>query len=88
MLTIFTSLFNFTGKKQNVSHSFKELAEDKKDLVNAQKALAELQLEHQQLLIKLAQDKLKFEEKKNKMELEFLKEKYELELDLLKNKKQ
>ncbi|XP_045496400.1 myb/SANT-like DNA-binding domain-containing protein 3 [Colias croceus] len=72
------------GKKQNVSHSFKELAEDKKDLVKAQKELAELQIEHQKILIKLAQEKLQFEEKKNKMELEYLKEKYALEL----NKKQ
>ena len=70
----------------NVSHSFQELADDKKDLVKLQKTLAEHQIQHQQLLIQLAKEKLEFERKKNEMELEFLKQKYELELNLNKEK--
>lgn len=74
------------GKKKQVSQSFQELAENKKSLVKAQETLIDSQIRHQQLQIELAEEKLKFEKKKNEMELEFLKQKYELELDLLRNK--
>jgi hypothetical protein len=67
-----------------VSHSFQELADDKKELVKSQKALVDFQIQHQQLLIELAQEKLKFEKKRNEMELEFLKQKYDLELQSIK----
>lgn len=67
-----------------MSHSFQELADDKKELVKSQKALVDFQIQHQQLLIELAQEKLKFEKKRNEMELEFLKQKYDLELQSIK----
>ncbi|XP_073958967.1 uncharacterized protein [Choristoneura fumiferana] len=74
------------GNERKASQSFLEFSGEKRDLVKAQKDLLDLQIRLQQLEIRLTEEKLDFERKKNKIELDFLTQKYELELNYLKNK--
>ncbi|KAI8425605.1 hypothetical protein MSG28_011422 [Choristoneura fumiferana] len=75
-----------SGNERKASQSFLEFSGEKRDLVKAQKDLLDLQIRLQQLEIRLTEEKLDFERKKNKIELDFLTQKYELELNYLKNK--